>query len=166
MQLPRFDREAEHPLQHRQLAIDLANRHRPPHLGQFLPRAVATFHPPRRPSQVRVGETLRDVRTDVARRDRRQPLVPEERREVLVDPPLGIDVGALAIRLVVVEHVFRGFVERDPADLGIDRDAALDVALASPQHPSCDGFVLRSCALAHRPTVLVVLDPEVRRPLP
>lgn len=89
--------------------------------------------PPRWASEVRVGHPLRDVRTDVARRDRRQPLLPEERREVLVDPPFGIDVRALAVRLVVVEHVLCGFVERDQADLGIDRNPTFDIALTSTQ---------------------------------
>jgi hypothetical protein len=46
---------------------------------------------------------------------------------LLVDLPFGIDVRPLAVRLVVVEHVLGGFVERDQADLGIDWDAALDV---------------------------------------
>ena len=131
-----------------------------------MPRAVASSEPPRWASEVRFGHPFRDVRSDVACGDRRQPLVPEERREVLVDPPFGIDVGALAVRLVVVEHVLRGFVERDQADFGIDRDAALDVTLARTQHPACDDFVLRACALSYWLTVLVVLDPEVRRPLP
>jgi hypothetical protein len=85
---------------------------------------------------------------------------------VLADPPLGIDVRALAVHFVVVEHVLSGFVECDQADLGIDRDAPFDVAFASAQHPACNDFVLRACALSDRPTVLVVLDPEVRRPLP
>jgi hypothetical protein len=98
--------------------------------------------------------------------DRQQPLVPKERSKVLVDPPLGIDVRTLAVRLVVVEHVFGGHVKCDQTDFGIDRNAALDVTLARTQHPSCDDIVLRSCALAHRPTVLVVLDSEVRRSLP
>ena len=39
-------------------------------------------------------------------------------------------------------------------------------ALARTQHPACDDFTLRSCALSNRPSVLVVLDPEVRRALP
>ena len=85
---------------------------------------------------------------------------------MLVDPPLDIDVRALAVRLVVVEHVFCGFVECDQADLGIDRNPTLDVTLTSTQHPACDDFILRSGALPDRPTMLVVLDPEVRRPLP
>jgi pimeloyl-ACP methyl ester carboxylesterase len=36
---------------------------------------------------------------------------------VLVDPPFGIDLRALAVRLVVVGHVFGGFVEGDQAAL-------------------------------------------------
>ena len=49
-------------------------------------------------------------------------LIPEERPEVLVDPSLGIDVRALAIRPVVVKHFVRGLVEGDAADLGINGD--------------------------------------------
>src|SRR4051794_39998971 len=110
--------------------------------------------------KVSISETLRDVRTDVARRERRQPLVPKERNKMFVDPTLRIDVRLLSVRLVVVEHVLRGFVKRDSADLRIDRDAALDIALARTQHSSCNGFVLRSGAFSYRSTVLVVLDPE------
>jgi hypothetical protein len=118
MKLPRFDGEAEHPLQDRQLAIDLAGRDRPSDLWHFLPCAVPISDSSRWASEVRIGHSLRDVRTDVAGRDRRQPLVPKERREVLVDPPLGIDVRALAVCFVVVElesssfRLLRGYVQR------------------------------------------------------
>jgi hypothetical protein len=48
-------------------------------------------------------------------------------------------------------------VKRDEADPGVNRHAALDVTLARSEHPTCNDFVLRSCALAHRPTVLCCL---------
>jgi hypothetical protein len=68
MQLPQFDREAEHPLHDRQLAIDLAGRDRPSDLWHFLPRAVPMSDSSRWASEIRVGHALRYVRTNVARR--------------------------------------------------------------------------------------------------
>ena len=136
-QLLSLDREAIHPLQDCELAVDLGVR------GTVLLPAS-------------------DEGPYVGGCDGRHAPGAEHRFQVQSDAPLEFTDRPAAVDLVLVLDVRRGFLERESPQLRVDRNAALDVALAQPEHPPSDGFLGRAGALTNRPPVLVVLQPPGR----
>jgi hypothetical protein len=146
-QLAVLPRQVEDPLQRRQLAVDFAVR-----IPPFFAIVVLAY-------DHHVLLALQDERVHVCRGNRGKAATAEIGKQVQPDPPLELVGRSTTVNGVFSLEIVGGFVESNPIQLRVHRQAVRDVAFVELQQIDRVGFLAAVARLPDRSAVPIVLDP-------